>query len=79
MKCKGLVLLLATPHSRGRPQGTGQYTTLIPLYRVCRAQYPESTSALVQRVADLQRSAGIVLVDPNAAATGGSTVTVTGW
>jgi golgi apparatus protein 1 len=42
-------------------------------------EYPESTNALVSRIADLQRSAGLegVLVDPYARA--GSAVTVTGW
>jgi Golgi apparatus protein 1 len=41
-------------------------------------QYPESTNALVQRLADAQRAAGLegVLVDPYRS---GSTVTVTGW
>ena len=38
--------------------------------------YPESTSALVQRVADMQKAAGLngLLVDAR-----GSAVTVTGW
>jgi golgi apparatus protein 1 len=41
--------------------------------------YPESTSALVARIAELQRAAGLesVLVDPYR--TGGGSVTVTGW
>lgn len=41
--------------------------------------YPESTSALIQRVAEMQQAAGLngVLVDPRAR--GGSAVTVTGW
>lgn len=42
-------------------------------------KYPESTSALVQRLSDMQRAAGLegVLVDPYNKA--GSAVTVTGW
>jgi Golgi apparatus protein 1 len=42
-------------------------------------QYPESSSALVQMVAELQRKAGLesVLVDPYKKS--GSAVTVTGW
>lgn len=42
-------------------------------------QYPESTSALIQKVAQLQRAAGLesVLVDPYAR--NGMGVTVTGW
>lgn len=42
-------------------------------------KYPESTSALVQKIADLQRSAGLesVLVDPYRR--DGGSVTVTGW
>ena len=42
-------------------------------------EYPESTSMLVQKVADMQRAAGLeaVLVDPYAR--GSSAVTVTGW
>lgn len=42
-------------------------------------KYPESTNALVQRLADMQRAAGLegVLVDPYDKR--GSTVTVTGW
>jgi len=42
--------------------------------------YPESTSALVQRLADMQASAGLsgVLVNPYASSSA-STVTVTGW
>lgn len=42
-------------------------------------QYPESTSGVVQRVADLQRAAGLegVLVDPYNKS--GSGVTITGW
>lgn len=41
--------------------------------------YPESTSALVQKIADMQQAAGLeaVLVDPYNR--NGSTVTVTGW
>ena len=50
-------------------------------------QYPESTSELVKRLADLQRAAGLegVLLDPYARGAGGvaggagSAVTVTGW
>ncbi len=40
-------------------------------------QYPESTSALVQQLADMQQKAGLTLVDPYNR--NGSTVTVTGW
>jgi len=42
-------------------------------------RYPESTSAVMQRVSDMQRAAGLegVLVDPYTR--GGATVTVTGW
>ncbi|KAI8477290.1 MAG: hypothetical protein J3K34DRAFT_398918 [Monoraphidium minutum] len=42
-------------------------------------QYPEATNQLVQRVADLQRAAGLegVLVDPYVRE--GSAVTITGW
>jgi Golgi apparatus protein 1 len=42
-------------------------------------EYPESTSMLVQKVADMQRAAGLeaVLVDPYQR--GSSAVTVTGW
>ncbi|KAF5838865.1 hypothetical protein DUNSADRAFT_2034 [Dunaliella salina] len=42
-------------------------------------EYPESTSAIVQKIASMQRAAGLesVLVDPYAR--DGSTVTVTGW
>lgn len=42
-------------------------------------EYPESTSALVQKIAQMQKAAGLeaVLVDPYARS--GSTVTVTGW
>lgn len=41
--------------------------------------YPESTNVLVQKIAAMQRAAGLeaVLVDPYAR--NGSTVTVTGW
>eukprot|EP00798_Chlamydomonas_sp_ICE-L_P000438 gene438-1836_t len=40
-------------------------------------EYPESTSVVVQKIADLQRSAGLQLVDPYQR-DGGGTVTVTG-
>lgn len=42
-------------------------------------QYPESTSALVAKIAELQRAAGLesVLVDPYRR--DGGSVTVTGW
>eukprot|EP00195_Chlamydomonas_chlamydogama_P004977 CAMPEP_0202901334 /NCGR_PEP_ID=MMETSP1392-20130828/14194_1 /ASSEMBLY_ACC=CAM_ASM_000868 /TAXON_ID=225041 /ORGANISM="Chlamydomonas chlamydogama, Strain SAG 11-48b" /LENGTH=885 /DNA_ID=CAMNT_0049587883 /DNA_START=46 /DNA_END=2703 /DNA_ORIENTATION=- len=42
-------------------------------------EYPESTGAIVQKIADMQKAAGLeaVLVDPYAR--NGSTVTVTGW
>jgi Golgi apparatus protein 1 len=42
-------------------------------------EYPESTSALVKKIAEVQRAAGLeaVLVDPYARS--GSAVTVTGW
>ena len=42
-------------------------------------EYPESTSVLVQKIADMQKAAGLeaVLVDPYQR--NGSTVTVTGW
>lgn len=41
--------------------------------------YPESTSVMVQKIAQMQKMAGFdsVLVDPYARS--GSTVTVTGW
>jgi len=42
-------------------------------------QYPEATGAVAQRLADLQRAAGLEGVLLDVYSRGGSTVTVTGW
>lgn len=69
---------------QGRPLAAGcKSLVLVAAPRDSRVylKYPESTNALVTRLADMQRAAGLegVLVDPYKSSSTGSTVTVTGW